>query len=212
MNLRNSILSLLALSALLTSCSSASTDAKSPTPDTLSSTPDTLTNVGDWIEYAVTVDGAVIFETGYTESGGATSDMEAMWGVTEYYRFQIGCYPADEESIRLRGEFALQPAVADGEAAYSTGAFGDASDLELAIGASFIDPEIKNLMAGPDEEPPFSIIYFTPEEYGGSDEFSEVLKSGQINVKVQGKPLHFAWPIESGERVIDALTAAGCKV
>jgi hypothetical protein len=204
MQSRSGILKLVAITLLLTSCSSASTTAESPT-----SSP--ARNVGDWVEYTETVDGAVIFETGYTESDGATSKMEALWGESEYYRFQIGCYPADEESIRLRGEFALQPAVADGTAAYSTEVFGDASDLGLAIGPSGTDPKIKNMMAGPDKSP-FSIIYFTPEEYGVSDEFSKVLKSGQIDMEINGKSFYFAWPFESGERVIDALVAAGCKV
>ena len=205
MRSRVGILKLAAITLLLTSCSSASTNAESPT-----SSP--ARNVGDWVEYTETVDGAVIFETGYTESDGATSNMEALWGKSEYYRFQIGCYPADEESIRLRGEFALQPAVADGTAAYSTEVFGEASDLRLAIGPSGIDPKIMNMMAGPGKKSPYSIIYFTPEEYGVSDEFSKVLKSGQIDLEINGDSFYFAWPVDSGERVINALVAAGCKV
>ena len=205
MKLRFKILSLLTLSLVLTSCSNASTAVENVFSDPTN-------NIGDWVQYTGTEDGAVIFETGYTESDGANAKMEEMWGKSEYYRFQVGCFPAEKKSIRLRGEFALQPAVADNNAAYSTGVFGDASDLLISIGTSKSDPNIKKLMGGPDSNSPFSIIYFTPDKYGKTSEFSDILLSGQIDLTTQGKTLHFAWPVDSGTRVIEALVAAGCKL
>jgi hypothetical protein len=158
-------------------------------------------------------DGAVGFETAYTDSDGANAKIEEMWGKSEFYYFTVGCFPSEKKSNRLRGQFGLQPAAVDSSAAYSTGVFGDASDIYLTIGPSKIDPGLKNFTAySQDDNPPFSILELRPEKYGETHEFSEILMSGQIDLSTQGKVLHFAWPVESGIRVIDALVAAGCKV
>jgi len=179
---------------------------------------DSTNNIGNWYEYEVREDGSVIFDTGYTDEDGSMSEsqMGEFWGKKDYYYFRVGCYPTNNEYDRLIGEFALQPATANYDDAYTTDVFGDAQDFKLTLGTSKTNAYptlIENvwLASTDNNNPPYSYIYFTPVELGVSTEFAAVLLSGEVELTANGKTIRFSWPASKGSEILDKLESAGCK-
>jgi hypothetical protein len=205
------------LALTLVGCGAASSESVSPSNSQASE--DVYSGLGDLFEYEVGQDGSLIFEAWYSESDGPIdlSEEPDYRAKQEYYYFRIGCYPQDNLDVRLRGEFALQPASGIWEDAYTTDVFGDAQDFKLTLGAdkqNAIPTFLVNLMlaSNNDNKPPYSYIYFTPEVPGSgtSVEFASVLSAGEVELTANGKTVRFSWPENRGPVVLEKLKAAGC--
>lgn len=207
----------IALGLTLAGCGAASSESASPSNSQTSE--NVYSSLGYWFEYEVGDDGSVIFEAWYSESDGPIdlSEEPNYREKQEYYYFRIGCYPQDNLDVRLRGEFALQPAGGVWADAYTTEVFGEAKDFKLTLGAekqNAIPTFLVNLMlAGSDSNnPPYSYIYFTPEVpgTGTSVEFSSVLSAGEVELTANGKTIRFSWPENMAPVVLEKLKSAGC--